>query len=247
MALSAAVAKFSVVHIAMTRRATAKFDVHKFSEEELVASLHFIFGNRLLGMTFLTSDHLMFAGQSKLGLIVGKFLRRFPTSVRMTFQTILRKLAAMFVFVTAQAFRIQSQKCLAEIDFRIDHSWIVHNFVRLMTTLAGLLRVLAFQSITGLSVVEISFAARPENHVEVFSIVFAVAFKTCFAIFAGNSKMIAFSICQPLRNFTMAVQTFLHIRAAAERVAFGAIGHPLQIGVGLRQFAGRNLCPCRGC
>lgn len=59
-------AEFPVVHIAMTGGAVAEFDVHKFGEEQLVASLDFIFGNRLIWMALPTFNRLMFAGQSKL-------------------------------------------------------------------------------------------------------------------------------------------------------------------------------------
>lgn len=153
----------------------------------------------------------------------------------------------MFVVVAAQAFCIQSQKRFAEIDLRIELARIVHNLFRLMAALAGLQRVFVFQPIAGLIMIEISFAAGPENHVEISAIVIAVTFETSFAVFAHYCKMIAALIYQALCDFSMAIQTFLYIRAAADGMTLGAIGHALQIGVGLRQWTGRNLRSRRGC
>ena len=241
MTFGAIVSKLAVVDIAMAGGAAAKLNAHKFGEEQLVDSLNVIFWSRLVAVAFLAFHSLMFAGQSKLRLIVGKLLRRLPARIGVTFQAVRCKLTAMLIVMATQTLRVQTQKGFTEIDFRVELSRIVYNFCRLVAALAFLLRVFAFQAIAGLAMIKILFAAGPEDHVETLTVMFAVTFKTGFAVSAGYPEMVSPLIGQPLGNFTMAIQAFLHVRAAPESMAFGAIAHSFQVGMGLCQFARRNL------
>jgi len=103
--------------------------------------------------------------------------------------------------------------------------------------------VLAFQGVSGQTVIELFLGRFPVNQVEVLAIVLEVAADTVFAvgIVHLHTGMVAVLAGESFRNFLMTIEAFEGGGTRAELMAGIALRGPAQRLVGLRKRTGRNL------
>ncbi|RMG30402.1 MAG: hypothetical protein D6730_02600 [Bacteroidetes bacterium] len=135
--------------------------------------------------------------------------------------------------MAGKAFLIQAQKGSPPLpDLGIaDH-------IRAMAFAAVNHRMLAFQFIAGQGMVKLLFVQM--NHIELSSVVLAVAFKT-FLPPNAHIGMIASVLPPQALNFIVAGQTFFAQYFGPDFMALGTVAEALQMGMGLGEVPRRQL------
>jgi hypothetical protein len=154
-----------------------------------------------------------------------KLLGRFPIGEVMTLQAIVSELALVHVLVAGHAILRQSEKGFRGI-FHLDERALIPNHVgRHVAFFTSDARMLAFQLVARLQVIELLLRQLPVDQVEVFTVVLQVTPHAVFAIRIFHSQPGVVSVIRrkTLRNLFVAVEALESWRAGPKLVATRAL------------------------
>lgn len=133
------------------------------------------------GVTFLTSDLGVQAGERIAGLVVVELRDIFPVVEIVALLAILPQAAMVLVLMAVHAVRANPQKSPAFVANLDGKHLRLCNMLRRVTTIAGQSRVFSLQAVSGLGVIEPGGSRRPFNNREVEAIMFGVALRALLA------------------------------------------------------------------
>ena len=177
-------------------------------------------------MALRASDFCVQAGEGITGFGVIEAAYVFPVGGVVAGLAILAQSALVKVFMAGHAGTGEPKKALVGIFLTNQRPHLrLHEFCR-VALLALDRRVLAFQSIAGLAMIELLLRRLPVDEAEVFTVVFGMAARAILVwiVSLDHSRVEALVCGEALVDFSVAVQT-LEASAAAELVAAGALRH----------------------
>jgi len=199
---------------------------------------------RRIGLVALFAGDLgVQPGKRVAGLRVVKILRAFPAFKIVAFGAFVPELAFVRILVARLAILRHAEVRLGEVFFLDEGLRCRCHVIRGVALFAWNRGMLAFELITGETVVELLFRRLPVDDVEIFAVVFEVAANTILAvrIFHLNLGMIAVLTGEGLGDFLVAVEAFKCGNASAKDVTGVALRGARKGGVGFRKRARRNL------
>jgi len=172
-------------------------------------------------MTFFARDVCVQPGQreSRLGMVKG--LGRFPILHVVASRALRPKLAFVRIAMARRAIRRKPHERFRQILLLNQCAFAGHKIRRRVTLLASHRRMPALQLEAGLRVIKFLRRNGPVNQIEVFPVVFQVAFHAILAVRIGHLQqaMKAMLTGDVLRNLFVAIDALEGGRAGAKHVA----------------------------
>lgn len=207
------ISKTAAMRVLMTRRAVRKRQtgvLHK-RRNRFIAGF---FARRFFEMTLRARHEFMPAREHELRALVRKFCRGFPAGVVMTTRAIFTKLAAMLIAMTAQTILRKPEESFCDTDRRVSRELLM-NILGLMASATLCLRMLAFQNVSRLAMIETSLALLPTNQSKLHAVMIAMTRGAEFRLFSralcgcrSDARVKASVVLHALRDRNMAFQAF---------------------------------------